>query len=103
METNAQDLIGWLAVTQDDVNVGHIFMQLEKDNKIKFLDAWVHEDHRRKGIFRSLWDTRWKFVQQNYSGWIAYAWCLPMSLPLLLEKGFNEGDTCVYVQKEIRL
>ena len=25
-----------------------------------------------------------------------------MSLPLLLEKGFIEGDNCVYVEREIR-
>jgi hypothetical protein len=30
-----------------------------------------------------------------------YAWCKPMSLPLLIEKGFKEGDTCVYVEKKI--
>ena len=101
MKTHAQGLVGWIAVTVDDTTIGHIFMQEEPNEKIKFLDAWVHEDHRRKGIFRSLWETRWKFVQQNYLGWKAYAWALPMSLPLLLEKGFNKGDMCVYVEKNI--
>ena len=83
--------------------VGHIHLQVEPDQRIKFLDAWVDEDYRRQGIFRTLWETRWRYVQEQYNGWTAYAWCLPMSLPLLLEKGFTEGDTCVYVEKEIRL
>ena len=61
-------------------------MLIESEQKVKFLDAWVHEKHRRKGIFRTLWDTRWKFVQENYKGFKAYAWAKPMSLPLLLEK-----------------
>ena len=65
------------------------------------MDAWVHKNHRRKGIFRALWDVRWDYVNKHYSGYIAYAWCKPMSLPLLIEKGFEKGDTCVYVEKEI--
>ena len=85
----------------DNQCVGYTHFLLEAEKTIKFLDAWVHEEHRRKGIFRKLWDTRWKFVQQHYKGYKAYAWCKPMSLPLLLEKGFVEGDNCVYVEKEI--
>ena len=76
-------------------------MLLEPNKKIKFLDAWVHEDHRRKGIYRKLWNTRWEFVQKEYKGYKVYAWCKPMSLPLLLEKGFEKSHTCVYVEKII--
>ena len=77
-------------------------MQQEAGLRVKFLDAWVHPDYRRKGIFRKLWETRWKFVTANFKGYKAYAWAKPMSLPLLIEKGFNEGDNCVYVEKEIK-
>ena len=91
---------GWIA-TAGDKCVGHIRMQQESGRRLKFLDAWVHEEYRRKGIFRKLWETRWKFVQENYKGFKAYAWAKPMSLPLLIEKGFEEGDTCVYVEKVI--
>jgi len=90
----------WIA-SLEDLCVGHIHLQLEPDDKIKFLDAWVHPDYRRKGIFRKLWDIRWKYVERNYNGWKAYAWAKPMSLPLLLEKGFEEGDNCIYVEKDI--
>ncbi len=85
----------------DNHCVGYTHFLLEPEKTIKFMDAWVHEDYRRKGIFRELWDTRWGFVQQHYKGYKAYAWCKPMSLPLLLEKGFIEGDNCVYVEKII--
>ena len=90
----------WIA-SLDQLCVGHIHLQVEPDERIKFLDAWVHPDYRRKGIFRKLWDIRWKYVEKNYNGWKAYAWAKPMSLPLLLEKGFEEGDNCVYVEKDI--
>ena len=100
INTHFQDLIGWIAVIEG-ITVGHVFMQIQKDSKIKFLDAWVHEDYRRRGIYRSLWDTRWEYVNNTYSNKTVYAWCLPMSLPLLQEKGFNEGDICVYVEKKI--
>ena len=48
-----------------------------------------------------MWDTRWNYVSKHYKDYIAYAWCKPMSLPLLIEKGFKEGETCVYVEKKI--
>jgi hypothetical protein len=79
--------------------VGHIYMEREETQRIKFLDAWVHEDHRRKGIFRMLWDARWEYVQQRFKGYLVYAWCKPASLPLLIEKGFDAGETCTYVEK----
>jgi GNAT superfamily N-acetyltransferase len=91
---------GWVA-HHENLCIGHIHMLIESENKIKFLDAWVHENYRRQGIFRTLWDTRWKFVQENYKGFKAYAWAKPMSLPLLLEKGFKAGDSSVYVEKEV--
>ena len=90
----------WIA-SLNQLCVGHIHLQVEPDQRIKFLDAWVHPDYRRKGIFRKLWDIRWKYVEENYKGWKAYAWAKPMSLPLLIEKGFDQGDKCVYVEKDI--
>ncbi len=101
MKMNAQSQLGWLAVTPDDMTIGHIFMLVEPERTIKFLDAWIDENYRRKGIFRKLWEARWKFVQQNYIGYKAYAWCKPMSLPLLIEKGFEQGEAAVYVEKVI--
>ena len=98
--THAQGLTGWLA-THRGLSVGHIFMQEEPNNRIKFLDAWVHPDHRREGIFRSLWEERWEYVLDKHPGHTAYAWCLPSSLPMLLDNGFTQGDVCVYVEREI--
>ena len=85
----------------DNQCVGHIHLILEPNKTIKFLDAWVHEDYRRQGIYRKLWDTRWDYVNKHYNGYKAYACCKPMSLPLLLEKGFEAGETCVYVSLNI--
>ena len=92
---------GWIA-HKDNFCVGHIHMSIESNNRLKFLDAWVHEDHRKQGIYRKLWDARWQYVIKHYKGWNAYAWCKPMSLPLLLEKGFTTGDSTIYVEKEVK-
>lgn len=100
LKSNAQRLETWIAMINGEI-VGHIYMEREDDNKIKFLDAWVHEEHRRKGIYRTLWDTRWNYAQSRYKGYKVYAWCKPASLPLLLEKGFDAGETCTYVEKTI--
>jgi hypothetical protein len=47
------------------------------------------EDYRRMGIYRSLWEARWKHILENYEGYTIYTWCKDTSL-LLLE-GFNKG------------
>jgi len=80
IKTNAQNLYGWIALSSTDHPIGHIFMHVELDNKIKFMDAWVHDD---------------------FKGYTAYAWCLPMSIGLLRKKGFTEGETCIYVEKKV--
>jgi len=98
LKSNAQQLETWIAMVNGEI-VGHIYMEREETQKIKFLDAWVHEDHRRKGIFRMLWDARWEYVQQRFKGYLVYAWCKPASLPLLVEKGFDAGETCTYVER----
>ena len=98
--SNARELLSWIALLNNEC-VGNIHLQIEPNNKVKFMDAWVHEDYRRQGIYRRLWDTRWEYVVENYKGYKIYAWCKPMSLPLLIEKGFEEGDNCVYVEKTI--
>ncbi len=68
LKSNAQRLETWIAMVNGDI-VGHIYMEREETQRIKFLDAWVHEDHRRKGIFRMLWDARWEYVQQRFKGY----------------------------------
>jgi len=100
LKSNAQRLETWIAMINGEI-VGHIYMEREDDSKIKFLDAWVHEEHRRKGIYRTLWETRWEYARSRYKGYKVYAWCKPASLPLLLEKGFDAGETCTYVEKII--
>jgi GNAT superfamily N-acetyltransferase len=100
LKPNAQTLESWVAMIDKEV-VGHIYMLREEGQKIKFLDAWVHPNHRRKGIFRMLWETRWDYVRDVYNGWIVYAWCKDSSLPLLLEKGFEPGEVSTYVEKKV--
>lgn len=100
IKPNNQDIETWVAINDNEV-IGHIYMKIENDNRIKFLDAWVHPEHRRKGVYRNLWETRWLYVNENYKGYLIYAWCKEGSLPLLIEKGFSLGDECVYVEKLI--
>lgn len=102
IKTHGQTLEMWSAIdTKNNLSVGHICMNVEKDNRIKFLDAWVHDDYRRRGIYRKLWETRWEYVNKEYKGYTIYAWCKETSLPLLLEKEFTPGEIVTYVEKNI--
>ena len=98
--SNTRELHSWIAILNNEC-VGNVHLQIEPNKNIKLLDAWVHKDHRRKGIFRQLWNKRGEFIQQHYKSYKVYAWCKPMSLPLLIEKGFKAGETCIYVEKII--
>lgn len=100
LKPNNQEVQTWLAIYNEEV-IGHISMKEELDNKIKFLDTWVHPDWRRKGIYRRLWETRWDYVNNHYKGYVVYAWCKESSLPLLKEKEFEIGEICTYVEKKI--
>ena len=102
LKPNAQNIEMWIAYDIiSEKSIGHIFMTIETNQRIKFLDAWVDENHRRKGIFRQLWNKRWEYVNEHYKGYLVYAWCKESSLPLLIEKGFNGGESCIYVEKKI--
>jgi len=102
MKPNAQNLEMWMAYDESTKEaIGHIFMSIEPDMKLKFLDAWVDAAHRRKGIYRMLWESRWEYVEQEYKGWTVYAWCKYSSLQLLIEKGFEAGESVTYVEKKI--
>ena len=102
LKTNSQNTEMWIAYDENTHHtVGHIFMNIEKDNRLKFMDAWVHSDYRRMGIYRNLWETRWTHVNEHYSGFTVYAWCKNTSLPLLIEKGFSVGEVVTYVEKKI--
>ena len=98
--SNARDFHSWAAMLNYNC-IGNVHLQIEPNKKLKLLDAWVQPEHRRKGIYRLLWNTRWDFIQQKYKGYLSYAWCKPKSLPLAIEKGFTKGDKCIYVEKEI--
>lgn len=100
LKPNAQEIETWIATIDDEV-VGHIYMKVEKDNKVKFLDAWVSPEFRRRGIYRKLWETRWEYVNENYKDYTIYAWSKNESLPLLIEKGFETGEVVTYVEKKI--
>ena len=100
-DTNSQRLKGWLAI-KDNETVGHCFMLVEPENKIKFLDAWVHEDHRRKGIYKMLWDARWEYCKENFKGYIVYAWCKNNSLPVYKKNEFDQLEIATHVEKFIQ-
>ena len=61
--TRQYNMHGWVA-HQNDLCVGHIHMLIESEKKIKFLDAWVHEEYRRQEASRLLHE----YINENLSG-----------------------------------
>ena len=52
------------------------------------MDAWVHEDFRRKGIFTSLWDERWEYVKKHYKGYTSICLVFTYELRTFKKKRF---------------
>ena len=102
IKTNFSDLHGWIAIGKGNQPIGHVFMQEEKNSKVKLFDDWVDEECRGKGIYTDLWDTRWKFIQEEFKGYTAYAWCLPPSLNTYRKKGFEDGRPAIYVERQVK-
>ena len=101
MVANSQKLDSWIAMLNGEI-VGHVYMDQEPNNKIKFLDAWVHEDHRRKGIYKMLWDARWEYVNEKFKGYTVYAWCKNNSLPVYKKNEFDQLEIATHVEKFIQ-
>ena len=59
---------GWVAL-HDDKAVGWNSLIFESYDTIKFANAFVEEEYRGKGIYRMLWDERWKYCEENFKGW----------------------------------
>ena len=100
MKANSQKLDSWIAMLNGEI-IGHVYMDQEPNQRIKFLDAWVHRDHRRKGIYRALWDARWSYVQTHYPGYTVYAWCKPNSRPLYESRGFQALESATHMEKSV--
>ena len=91
---------GWIAMV-DNKEVGWCNMSFLPENTLKFEDAFVHPDYRKKGIYRKLWDTRWKFVNENLKGMKIIAYCKPITVGFYKEKGFKEVHKITLMEKTL--
>ena len=48
-----------------------------------------------------LWEARDKYAQENFKGYKSYAWCKAGSLPVYLKNGYVQGESCIYVEKDL--
>ena len=89
---------GWIAMI-DGKEVGWCNMTFLPENTIKFEDAYVLPNYRGKGIYRNLWDTRWKYITKNFKGYKIIAYCKPITVGFYKEKGFEELHKVTLVEK----
>ena len=101
--THSRDFLGWVAMTEDDQAVGWVNLTFQKDNVIKFQDAFVSPEFRGRGIYKLLWDSRMQWVNDNYSGkgYIVESWCKQTSIGQFINQDFTVGETATRVFKEI--
>ena len=91
---------GWIAL-QDGKEVGWCNMSFLPNNTIKFEDAFVHQDYRGQGIYRSLWETRWNYIASHCQGMRIIAYCKPVTVQFYQDKGFVEVEKITLVERSV--
>ena len=91
---------GWIAIYEGEA-IGWNSLVFESHDTIKFANAYVKEEYRGKGIYRMLWDERWKYCEENFKGWKVISYCLPTTLGFYKDKGFTEKYTSTLVESTI--
>jgi len=91
---------GWVAII-DGKEVGWCNMSFLPNDVLKFEDAFVHPDYRGQGIYRKLWDTRWKYVSASYKGKKVISYCKPSTYKFYVDKGFEPKEVITLVEKTI--
>ena len=101
--THSRDFLGWVAMTEHDQAVGWVNLTFQKDNVIKFQDAFVSPEFRGRGIYKMLWDTRMNWVMEHYAnkGYTIESWCKEMSINQFVKQDFSIGETATRVHKTI--
>jgi predicted GNAT family acetyltransferase len=79
---------GWVAIV-DDIEVGWVNMTLLPRKVIKFEDAYVLAQHREKGLYKKLWETRWDYINIHYIGYKVVAYCKESTVDYYRKKGFE--------------
>ena len=89
---------GWVALV-DGKEVGWCNMAFWPDKVIKFEDAFVKEKYRGKGIYKTLWNTRWEYVSEHYKGYRIVSYCKPTTLEFHKKKGFETKEILELMEK----
>lgn len=72
LKATDQNIESWIAMYNNEL-IGYIYMVREDDFKLKFLEAWIHDDYKGQGILWELLEARWEYVCIQYMGWKIYA------------------------------
>ena len=89
---------GWIALVEME-EVGWCNMAFWPDNVIKFEDAFVKEEYRGNGIYKTLWDTRWEYVNKHYKGYKIVTYCKPTTVDFYEKKDFKTIEVLSLMEK----
>ena len=90
---------GWVAII-DNKEVGWCNMSFLPKNILKFEDAFVVPEYRGQGIYTKLWETRWKYVIENFKGSKIISYCKPTTYEFYKKRGFKENYKVIMMEKQ---
>tara|TARA_A100001011_G_scaffold318122_1_gene337775 strand:+ start:396 stop:749 length:354 start_codon:yes stop_codon:yes gene_type:complete len=79
--------------------VGKCAFKVRKNNSIRYQDAFIEKINRGKGIYKQLFNTREKYVQENYPNFIIESYCNKSTLHYFKSNGFSIKTKLYLVEK----
>lgn len=89
----------WVVTDNEHGVIGKATMKVRNHHIVRLQDAWVHENFRGKGIYRSLYEARMDFINEWYKDYTIQSYCRPITRDVLLKDGFECTEVLYIMQK----
>ena len=94
-----KSIVCFVAISDTQEIAGKVSFKLREGNIVRYQDAFVNENHRKKGIYKMLFDARQMYVDVNYPNHKIEAYCRDTTLEMFKKNGFEVKRNLYLVEK----
>lgn len=94
-----KSVICFVAISKEQDIAGKCSFKIREGDIIRYQDAYVSDNHRNQGIYKSLFHARQLYVEENYPNHQIEAFCRKSTLPLFQKEGFEICENLYWVKK----
>lgn len=94
-----KSIICFVAISSNQDIAGKCSFKIREGDIIRYQDAYVNEEYRKKGFYSKLFDARQKYVDDNYPDYKVEAFCKDSTLKKFIDNGFKIKENLYLVEK----